>query len=731
MAASVKQRRLLFLVLLPSLIQCNHAQSADGLYSLPFEQLPTIQVVDRSASLTEAAPNEIPASVTVITSEDILRSGARNLDELLEIFVPGLAYMYKSQGSQLGIRGIISDRNNKILLTVNGRSMNVHASDGGAVTERWFSMLGDIRRITVVSGPGSSVYGPGAIAGVINIETFTSDSFDGAEVSLRGGAIENFGTGEMKYATHLNDNLGLFVYYGIDKATGADEDHAPNKLAYTLTDRFEYLKDVPVIRADTNFPFPTTRDGASCLEEYRHKAHLQLTGKNFEFWARYTRSGQAVPPDQQAYYFVRPEYLTKSGTRNQQWTVYGRFTQDISDRFSVDYSLSYLLTDIDIINPFPVLAIGSRNWMEEETLARIEAHYTPDHGEDSLVVGTVYGYYDFGAPGYMSDNDVSRINALPSGTRWSADMFSLFGEYQLHAGERWTFFSDLRIDKHRYSPWMFSPRLAAVFLVNEKESWKWIYNHSVRHSDDADLYSIYESTGADGDVESIDHFEMIYHRSFVPGLSSDLSASYNHHQVVSYNDATKLTEYIGTLDFFTLEGELTYRGRRWEIHLSHSFTKQLDFDLSNDEIIRQNISAAPEGYGNDLANWNNHITKLRLTWHVNKALEWFTSLRIYWGMPGAVDLADYNMDILLPDAIRGEQYKMPLYDDSTRFAGESAYLDTGLIYKMNRNLTLSVHGYNLLGLFDEDLNKRNFFQRTSHYRDAAPSVAMRLTYSFH
>jgi len=310
-------------------------------------------------------------------------------------------------------------------------------------------------------------------------------------------------------------------------------------------------------------------------------------------------------------------------------------------------------------------------------------------------------------------------------------MFSLFSEYQLHLGDQWTMFTDLRADKHRFSPWMFSPRLAAVFLPDDRQTWKFIYNRAVRHSDDADLHSIYVATGKEGDVEKIDHFEVILQQALSKKFSFHLSGNYNHHQVVSYNDATKLTEYIGTLDFYCIEGQLTYKDGRLEVQLSHSYTKQLDFDLSNEAIIRQNISASPEGYGNDLANWNNNMTKVRINWQLLDSLNWFSSLRIFWGMPGAVDLADYNRAALQPVDNVISWYKLPLYDSSTRFAGVSAYLDTGLILQASDNLSLSIHGYNLLGLFDEDLNKRNYFQRTSQYRDAAPSVAVRLTYSFH
>src|SRR6185369_4462960 len=98
----------------------------------------------------------VPASVTVISREDIDASGARNLNELLEIYVPDLLYLRQNwESTELGIRGV--NGMEKFLLLVNGKLMN-NAVHGGALTERDLRMLGDIQEIQVVRGPGSAVY---------------------------------------------------------------------------------------------------------------------------------------------------------------------------------------------------------------------------------------------------------------------------------------------------------------------------------------------------------------------------------------------------------------------------------------------------------------------------------------------------------------------------------------------------------------------------------------------
>lgn len=184
-----------------------------GLFALPLEEAIELKMVS-SATLTETTKRLAPAAVTTITREQIDRSGARSLDELLEIYVPGLQIMSKNTGDQIGFRGIISDRNNKYLLLVNGHVMN-NLTSVGAISERFLSMLGDIERIEVVRGAGSATYGPGAVAGVVSIYTFDSTTFEGTDVQIRQGFVEEFSSIEVRHGEKFDNDRGLFLYYGI------------------------------------------------------------------------------------------------------------------------------------------------------------------------------------------------------------------------------------------------------------------------------------------------------------------------------------------------------------------------------------------------------------------------------------------------------------------------------------------------------------------------------------
>ena len=119
------------LIIIALLILCPQTLAEDAtseedaeLFEMSIEQLMEVEV-DTIATLTEANPRLVPAAVTTITDEQIRASGARSLFELLDIYVPNLQWWRNHwEPDNMGLRGILSDRDDKYLLLVNGRVMN-------------------------------------------------------------------------------------------------------------------------------------------------------------------------------------------------------------------------------------------------------------------------------------------------------------------------------------------------------------------------------------------------------------------------------------------------------------------------------------------------------------------------------------------------------------------------------------------------------------------------------
>ncbi|MFZ5549143.1 MAG: TonB-dependent receptor plug domain-containing protein [Pseudomonadota bacterium] len=132
-----------------------------------------------------------PSVATVITAEDILASGAMDLDELLET-VPGLHVARSTLGHTpmytiRGIRGTIT--NPQVLMLVNGMPLTrVYAGDRGI---NWGGQpVENIARIEVIRGPGSALYGADAYAGVVNIITKGVTDIGGTRLGGYGGSFD-------------------------------------------------------------------------------------------------------------------------------------------------------------------------------------------------------------------------------------------------------------------------------------------------------------------------------------------------------------------------------------------------------------------------------------------------------------------------------------------------------------------------------------------------------------
>jgi iron complex outermembrane receptor protein len=127
------------------------------------------------------------AAITVITAEDIRRTGARSLPEVLRL-VPGMQ-VGQVDGSkwEIGVRGFNDYFENKLLVLIDGRSMYTPLYSG----VYWNSLdtiLEDIERIEVIRGPGATVWGSNAVNGVINIITKSSKDTQGGLVSTTYGS---------------------------------------------------------------------------------------------------------------------------------------------------------------------------------------------------------------------------------------------------------------------------------------------------------------------------------------------------------------------------------------------------------------------------------------------------------------------------------------------------------------------------------------------------------------
>ena len=153
-------------------------------FALLEEELAADEV--RSASKHRQSIFWSPSAITVLTREDIRASGAVNVPDLLRR-VPGFdVYEMKPSFPLVGARALTDNSNNLILVLVDGREPLIELS-GWPIWAGLTVDLEEIERIEVIRGPGSTLYGANAFAGVVSITTLPDRPSTGADVSLAAG----------------------------------------------------------------------------------------------------------------------------------------------------------------------------------------------------------------------------------------------------------------------------------------------------------------------------------------------------------------------------------------------------------------------------------------------------------------------------------------------------------------------------------------------------------------
>jgi outer membrane receptor for ferrienterochelin and colicin len=688
----------------------------DSLIGMDIEKLMEINVRP-TATLTRTSQKMIPAAMTIITKEDIENSGARSVDEVLDMYVPNLQMiLHIWEMHHLGLRGTISDRDDKYLLLVNGRVMN-DRMHYGAMSERDLPMLGDINRIEVVRGPGSAMYGPGALFMVINIITDSPRTFEGTEIRTRLGAIDEFYTWEAKWGKHFKDDSGVLLYAGVDKQPGTDSRQAP----FTPGMPYTYLGQ------NFNGTEPSKLNQFSGYNRaYRDLCKLKFYGQyskdDFDFWARYTRGGYHYPMwvgDLGSSDALMP------GEGYQQLTFYIGDKKEVSKTVNVDYSFSYDTFDFERMISSDILS-----HRQDEYHTKVILHWQP-HENHSIAVGGEYSHEEFGikSPGfpdmhadsYAFEHPGSGLNPIVM-PRWATDTSSVLGEYQWKVFPQWTIFLGGRIDWHRFvKREMFSPRGAVVYTPTDKDTLKLIIQRSTRASTAENMKLNYDLSDDLSDYETMDYYEMRWERQHTKNLWIAGSGFYTLHNVIAWSQDSYAVAPLGEVRIYGAEIEAIYKTGKAKFTASHGYTKLDGMKLKDSDTV-QFLTAEPYGIGHDLSSWHNNVTKF--TGHYDITDKWSIdgSLNIYWGIPGRKDYARYN-DTLNPGTYT--------YGFESPFR-ESMYMNLGMGYKFSDNCKVRVTAHNILGWVDRDYNKRNyaFGDTNAAVTNEAPSISVSLEYRF-
>ena len=228
---------------------------------------------------------KVPANVTVITADDIQKSGATNVPEVLN----GLAGIHVTSYSGNASQAIVDMRG---FGTEAGYLRNVVLLDGRRLNRpdiagvNWLEIpLSEIERIEVVRGANSVLYGDSAIAGSINIITKRGEGKPKGDVSFIGGSYNTYngragirGSADKVYYTLSGEGLTTSGYRDRSKFTS---NSAGGSIGYNPVDALDVSLGITYNKTDNQFPGALTK---AQLDSNRQQAQFPHDDGSADFF---------------------------------------------------------------------------------------------------------------------------------------------------------------------------------------------------------------------------------------------------------------------------------------------------------------------------------------------------------------------------------------------------------------------------------------------------------------
>jgi len=201
------------LLAVPQGARAQQLASASDVQQLSIEQLANVEIT--SVSKSPQSLSTAAAAAYVITHDDVIRSGATSVPEMLRL-APNLEVMQISPaGYQITARGFngnsaLQNFPDKLLVLIDGRSV-YSPLYSGVYWDAQEVLPEDVERIEVVGGPGGALWGANAVNGVINIITRKAGDTPGGALTL--GAGDQYSSAALQYGGTLDGDLDYRVYF--------------------------------------------------------------------------------------------------------------------------------------------------------------------------------------------------------------------------------------------------------------------------------------------------------------------------------------------------------------------------------------------------------------------------------------------------------------------------------------------------------------------------------------
>ena len=587
--------------------------------------------------------NEVPVPTTLITEEMIRNSGARNLQEVLAIYVPSMNIIDCNDDINISMRGIYSNGQEKILIMLNGHRLNSYSINIAAPD---FSMsLEKLKQIEVLRGPASSLYGGVSLTAVVNLITKQGADIDGVKVKA---GIGNHGQlrGDLLFGKRYFD-LDMLVWGSFYKAKG--EERFITKEQTALPNMYGHEGDITI-------------GGIGDKPSYDYGISLKY--KNLRFLYN-TQFSQIQSPMAMTYLFapyevdkyktydgIRPSFATTShhadlsyGQQFHQVYLKGVFAYDNSDMAHYQVISDTQIPGFVDLLPLPESSQetlrkdaegGYSRYMsgQEHTFgAKLQGDWSYLNNKNHkglLSAGMEYSYFEMEDArytfGYNFKTNLPETIPVSDLGKGHENSFNTYVQLK-HQWKSFIVNAGLRFDyKHRFDTTNireFSPRVALIYVQpkwNVKLSYSKAYIDAPYYYRKSNIFlqAFAGMIGASAllDPETMHSYQLTFGATqWAKGLNFEVNAFYNkarnniHMNLLDYSNDAKS-------DIYGIEFSGSYERPRFSAHLSSSWQKShiyMTYDQSMDNPLN-----TPEFSANSV-----------LTWRATKQLKLHTRLGYY------------------------------------------------------------------------------------------------------
>jgi iron complex outermembrane receptor protein len=612
---------------------------ASELAELSLKELMEIEVPTVvTASKYEQKANEAPASVTVVTADDIKKYGYRTLADILRS-VRDFYVSYDRNYGYIGTRGFNGPRDfgGRILILVDGHRLNEPLYDSAFNMTDFILDVDLIERVEIIRGPGSSLYGNNAFFAIVNVITRRGSDFSGHGGELSGDAA-SFDTykGRASYGKTFGNGLDLVLSGSLFTSEGHER-------------LFFKEFDTP----DNNNGIAKNLDGDSFSSVFAHASF-----KDFSLEGAYISRDKQVPTASNFTAFNDPHYHTID---TRAFTEL-KYSHEFDNELILLARGYYDFYEYNALYPFNVAApnqppdivlnrdIAPAEWWGGEIQATKKLFET-----HKLTLGAEYRD-DFRLEQRNFDIDppvvhLDVIRSTQSYGLYAQDEFQILTNLILNAGVRYDYFRTVGST--------VNPRFGVIYSPFDKTTFKFLYGTAFRAPNGHQLSytNTYQKANPNLKAETVDTYEVVWEQVLGTHLRATASGFY-------YRTKDLISQTVDPADgllVFKNLGEVESKGASAE--LEGKWANGLRGHISYTFADTENVET-----GEPLSNSPKHLAKLNLILPVYQdklfaGLEFqYTSDRLTLSERQLSDFYVVNLTLFNQKLIKGWEASATIYN---------------------------------------------------------------------